>query len=240
MSPSSRPELAALYARPFAHRGLHGDGRVENSLSAFEAALAAGHGMECDVQLSRDGVAFVFHDETLDRLTDETGPVADRTAEALDQIPLKGSTDRIPRLSELLARIGGAQALLIEIKAPSRRIAALCEAVTRDLARYAGPVAVMSFNPLVGRWFSRHAPDVLRGLVVTEHGKGEARGAISRWLAQWQASPQFLAYDIRDLPSPFAAKARSRGLPVFTWTVRTDAQRETAGRYTDQIIYEHP
>jgi glycerophosphoryl diester phosphodiesterase len=96
----------------------------------------------------------------------------------------------------------------------------------------------MSFNPEVGAWFARHAPHVLRGLVVTEHGKKGLRGRIERRLFLWRARPDFLAYDVRDLPSRFASRARARGLPVFTWTVRTDSDRARAAAHADQIIFE--
>ena len=73
----------------YAHRGLHGpDGALENSLPAFCAAMAAGYGIECDVQQSRDGRAMVFHDWTLDRLTDAQGPVRERGAADLQRIEL--------------------------------------------------------------------------------------------------------------------------------------------------------
>ena len=77
-SPSGRPDTGWLTAQPYAHRGLHGPGVPENSRAAFAAAVARGHGIELDVQASRWGVPFVFHDETLDRLTDEHGPLAER------------------------------------------------------------------------------------------------------------------------------------------------------------------
>jgi glycerophosphoryl diester phosphodiesterase len=69
-----------LTARPIAHRGLHDKQRgcEENSLAAFATAATQGFAIECDLQLSADGEAMVFHDETLDRLTDQTGP-GDRT-----------------------------------------------------------------------------------------------------------------------------------------------------------------
>src|SRR5690554_5748577 len=57
----------------YAHRGLHGQGRVENSPAAFAAAIEAGLGIECDVQGTADGGVAVFHDWDLDRLTDESG-----------------------------------------------------------------------------------------------------------------------------------------------------------------------
>ena len=90
----------AFLDTPFAHRGFHdrSAGRVENSRSAFEAAIEAGFGIELDVQLSRDGVPVVFHDLTLDRLTAFSGPVRERSAQELSGIPLAGGEDTIERL----------------------------------------------------------------------------------------------------------------------------------------------
>ena len=237
-SRSRRVELERLGAVPFAHRGLHGDGLVENSGGAIAAAVAEGHGVELDVQLSRDGEAMVFHDYRLDRLTAAQGPVAGRSAAELQALPLEGSGERIPLLSQVLASIAGRAPLLIEVKSPDRRVGRLCAAVARALEGYEGAVGVMSFNPEVGAWFARRTPDVLRGLVVTEGGKRGLRGRIERRLALWRARADFLAYDIRDLPSPFAEAARRRGLPVYTWTVRSAADRARAAAQADQIIFE--
>lgn len=238
--PPAAKRIAFLSAQPFAHRGLHGSGRVENSRAAFAAAIAAGHGIECDVQVSRDGEIFVFHDYELDRLTASSGAVAQKSATQLDSILLAGTGETLPRLAEMLALVAGRVPLLIEIKTKDRHVGGLCLAVRRALEGYRGAVAVMSFNPQVGRWFAQHAPKILRGLVVTEEGKRGLRGRFERHLALWRARPDFLAYDIRDLPSRFAAAQRARGLPVLTWTVRSAAAEATALVHADQIIYEKP
>lgn len=237
-SPSRRAELERLGAVPFAHRGLHGGGLVENSAGAIAAAVAQGHGVELDVQLSGDGEAMVFHDYELGRLTAGQGPVAGRNAVELQALPLKGSGEPIPLLSQVLASIAGRAPLLVEVKSPDRRVERLCGAVARALQGYEGPVGVMSFNPEVGAWFARHSDPVLRGLVVTESGRRGIRGRIERRLALWRARADFLAYDIRDLPSRFAGAARERGLPVYTWTVRSEAERDRAEAHADQIIFE--
>ncbi len=239
IAPAPAPgRIAFLTAHPFAHRGRHGAGVPENSRAAFAAAIAAGHGIECDVQASREGEAFVFHDAELDRLTMAQGALRDRAAAALDGIALADGAERIPRLSEILALVGGRTTLLIELKVPDRRVVTLCLAVRRALEGYRGPVAVMSFNPDVGRWFGQHAPKIVRGLVVTEEGKRTLRGRAERHLALWRARPDFLAYDVRDLPSRFAAAARARGVPVLTWTVCDAAAERVAHACADQIIYE--
>lgn len=239
-SPSRQAELGRLGAVPFAHRGLHGGVRVENGSGAITAAVASGYGAEFDVQLSRDGQAMVFHDYELDRLTIEQGPVAERSAAELQSIRLYVSNEVMPRLPEVLMMIAGRAPLLVELKSPDRRVERLCRAVADALDGYRGAVGVMSFNPEVGAWFARAAPHLLRGLVVTEHGKSGLKGRIERRLALWRARADFLAYDVRDLPSRFAAAARSRGLPVYTWTVRSEADRVRAAAHADQIIFEAP
>jgi glycerophosphoryl diester phosphodiesterase len=112
MSPPLPP---GFLARPVAHRALHAPGRAENSLAAVAAAVTAGYGIEIDVQLTSDGRAVVFHDETLDRLTAQTGLVRDRHSRELAAIPLPGG-GTIPLLREVLAAVAGRVPLMIEIK----------------------------------------------------------------------------------------------------------------------------
>jgi glycerophosphoryl diester phosphodiesterase len=223
----------------YAHRGLHGDTAPENSPSAFAAAVAAGLGIECDVQLTADKSAVVFHDAELGRLTGEQGLVAERNADDLSRIALTGSADTISTLRTMITAIEGRVPVLIEIKAQGRRRnPLLCLAVRRALEGYTGAVAVMSFDPRVVRWFADHSPLTLRGLVVSEeHSRGPA-GRVRRQLSLWSARPDFLAYDVRDLPSAFAAAQRKRGLPLLTWTVRGEGSRERAAAYADAPIAE--
>lgn len=237
-SRSRRAELERLGAVPFAHRGLHGGALVENSAGAIAAAVGRGFGVELDVQLSRDGEAMVFHDYELDRLTSGRGPVAALTAAELQATRLDRCDEAMPRLAEALAIVGGRTPLLIEVKSPDRQVGRLCAAVAGAVADYEGPVAAMSFNPQVGAWLARHSPRLLRGLIVTESGRRGLRGRIERPLALWRARADFLAYDIRDLPSSFAGAARRRGLPVYTWTVRSESDRAAAAAHADQIIFE--
>jgi glycerophosphoryl diester phosphodiesterase len=239
-SPSRESDLAALIAQPFAHRGLHGHGRIENSRAAFEAAIAAGRGIELDVQASVYGEPLVFHDYELDRLTEGHGRVGDLDREEAVRIKLRGSDETIPSLDEVLALIGGRVPLLIEVKSDSPAYHQLCYGIAGCLRHYRGSVGVMSFNPRVGHWFARHHPRILRGLVVSEQDKPYLKGSMERLLSLWWARPDFLAYDIRDLPSRFAGAQRAKGMKVLSWTVRTPADRARAALHADQIIYEVP
>lgn len=228
-----------LASYPYAHRGLHGNGVPENSRAAFRAAIERGHGIELDVQASREGDAIVFHDWDLSRLTEKIGSVSSMSRPDLQKTYLIGINEVIPTLPEILALVRGRVPILVEVKARGRNVEPLCASVARSLEGYRGAVGVMSFNPRVGYWFDRNAPRVVRGLVVTEQDD-TWRSPIDRRLATLWAKPDFLAYDIRNLPSRFAARQRAKGLPVFTWTCRTKADMEQAKLYADQPIYEEP
>lgn len=222
----------------YAHRGLHGPTVCENSPLAFRLAVAAGLGIECDVQMSGDGEAMVFHDWTLERLTDETGPLRERSAEDLSRLPLM-SGGAIPHLREVLRIVRGQVPLLIEVK--SKRGMAwkpLCRSVASALSGYRGPAAVMSFDPRIVRWFSRTLPGRPRGLVT---GQGEGRHlafGIERAVAIAHARPTFIACDVRDLPDPALARYRAQGLPLLTWTVRSRPLMARAMRHADAAIAE--
>lgn len=235
VGPAPHP-LDFLTARPFAHRGLHDASIAENSLDAFDAAIFARMGIECDVRLSRDGVPFLFHDANLHRLTGVDGAFAERSAVELDRLPLRNGSP-IPRLSALLIHTAGRVPLLLEVKATRWRVGAICAAIEKALTDYHGDVGVMSFNPLVARWFARRGK-VARGLVVRDHRNQSSRARIQRTLALALARPDFLACDISDLPSSFCARIRQRGRPMLTWTVRNAAQRAIAATHADQIIFE--
>ncbi|KLI64876.1 glycerophosphodiester phosphodiesterase family protein [Aurantiacibacter marinus] len=218
-----------LQRQAYAHRGLHAAAVPENSLAAFSAAIDAGLGIECDLRVSADGRAMVFHDAELDRLTGTPGELAAMTVGDLTALTFTGSAETIPTLRDMLELVAGRVPLLLELKTEARTsVHKLCRAVRRDVEGYGGEVAVMSFDPRIASWFRSHMPDVPRGLVITEQDARTLSGALKRRIALAKARPDFLAYDIRDLPSRFAKQQARAGLPVLTWTVRSAAQLETA------------
>ncbi|MCB2014892.1 MAG: glycerophosphodiester phosphodiesterase family protein [Sphingobium sp.] len=244
LPPAPAPDrVRFLMHRRFAHRGLHsGQAPLENSMAAFRAAIAAGDGIECDVRLSADGVVYIFHDADMERLTGVSGAFTEQVSGRLGQLDLVGGNGPVPRLAALLEAAGPDTPVLIELKIDrGQPVAPLCAAVAQLLVEHhEAHAAVMSFHPGVSRWFAKHAPDIVRGLVMTENGDGAISSNIMRHLAMRHAKPDFLAYDIRDLPSRFATKARKQGFPVLSWTVRTPEQWQTVARYVDAPIYEVP
>ena len=243
--------MSELYwlRRPIAHRGLHdaAKGIIENSASAVAAAMGKGYAVEVDLQCAANNVPVVFHDETLDRLTAETGPVAARTAEALSAIPLRGSGDRILSLPALLALVNGHVPLVIEVKSTWTREGKYEANIALLLASYPGPVGVMSFDPYCVAAFKEIEPSLPRGLISERFSDRHYWSGLTAWqrfamrnlLTSAIARPHFIAYDIKALPAlaPLVAQ-HLLGLPLLTWTVRTKEERERALRYADAMIFE--
>jgi len=233
-----RARVAWLTGWTYAHRGLHREGCTENSPSAFRAAVDAGLGIECDIQRSLDDWPMVFHDWDFARLFGR--PDEAESVVAADWRALRYANGDAPMpLPELLDLVAGRVPLLIEIKSRAGYdVERSCRFVVDALQEYEGLHAVMSFDPRVSRWLGRHSPATVRGLVVTEKGAPGLRASIERHLCLWRAKPDFLAYDVRDLPSSFAAAQRDRGLALLTWTVSTPALLERARMYADAPIAE--
>ena len=225
-----------LTRRPIAHRGWHdlAQGRAENSLSAFRAAADADFAIECDVQLTADGTAVVFHDDVLDRLTAEGGPVVSRTAAELARLRVLGTADTIHTLQRHLELVAGRVPVIIELKSCPGRADALTKAVAEALADYDGPAAVMSFDHELCERFAAAIPDRPRGLTA----QGDAATGPDHVAAMNRYDLGFVSYDVNALPHPFVSDMRRSGVPVITWTVRTPDQVARTREHADQMTFE--
>ncbi|WP_342109027.1 glycerophosphodiester phosphodiesterase family protein [Methylobacterium sp. SI9] len=238
-----------LTARPIAHRGLHdrAAGRPENTLAAARAAVAGGFAIECDVQLSQDGEAMVFHDAALGRLTGASAAVAERSAADLGTLAIGGTAETIPTLPAFLAAVAGAVPVVIEVKS---RYDGDLRLVTRAAAvalAYDGPVALKSFDPQVVAALRDLCPTIPRGIVAetTQDDPAYAalpptmRLALSNVLHFAETRPDFLSWRVDDLPCAPTYLCRLLGrIPVMAWTVRTEDQRARAGTHADQMVFE--
>jgi glycerophosphoryl diester phosphodiesterase len=240
---------AWLTARPIAHRGLHdrAAGIPENTIAAALAAIESGYGIECDVQVSADGEAMVFHDEALGRLTGVTEAVSTRRAADLEALAVAGTGERIPSLPAFLAVIARRTPLIVEIKSRHNGDLGLARRVAEIARAYDGPLAVKSFDPDIVAAFRDLAPDVPRGIVaettqddpIYAGMTATRRHALANLLHLEETRPDFLSWRVGDLPNAPAYLCRLlAGMPVMTWTVRDEAQRGVAQSYADQMVFE--
>jgi glycerophosphoryl diester phosphodiesterase len=238
-----------LVARPIAHRGLHDRtlGVVENTPSAVSRALDQGFSVEIDVQPTADGEAVVFHDDTLDRLTEASGPVAAMSLAELRRLSFRETADRFWTLDECLDLAGGRQALVVEVKSAFDGDMALATRVAERLAARRDPVAAKSFDPRVLRALRRKAPALPRGIIGEAFADGDpywarlgtAERFAARNLLHWPMTrPDFLSWRVRDLELRPVRLARAAGLPVMAWTVRTPQDQARAALFADQMVFE--
>jgi glycerophosphoryl diester phosphodiesterase len=238
----------------FAHRGGSALG-PENTLAAFDLGLGAGaDGIELDVHLSADGVAVVHHDETLERTTSGSGPLAAHTAAELARLdagcrftsrgnfPFRNQGIGIPSLADVLTRYRDTR-VIIEMKVDAREMG---EAVARDV-RAAG-----ALERVCVAGYGRHSADAARaGLtgVAASACHPEVRLAFYRGLARWPVrNVPYHVYQVPESSGPlrivsprFIRDAHEAGLRVQVWTVDEEADmRRLLGWGADALITNRP
>ena len=238
---------AWLTARPIAHRGLHDrdGGVVENTATAFAAAIHGNYAIECDLQLTADGEAVVFHDEKLDRLTEASGFVKKLTTKQMQALHLHNSADRVQTLGELLQQVAGRVPLIIEIKTHWDGDMRLTLKALEILASYVGPYCLMSFDPAVLTTLAANAPNTIRGFVGDRafddyYGTLQPRQRLELRTLSFlpRTQPHFMSIRYNELPWAPVTAFRQAGNPVITWTIRSPDQEAMARRQSDQITFE--
>jgi glycerophosphoryl diester phosphodiesterase len=244
------PHLRALdwlVARPIAHRGLHdkAKGVIENTKSAFHAAVRHGYPIECDLQIAGDGEAVVFHDDTLDRVTSESGPVKARSTAELKRVALKETMDRIQTLADLLEQVDGRVPLVIELKSLWDGDDALAVRALAVLEPYRGPYGLLSFDPDLIEALRLRSPATVRGIAADravdpyyDFLPVERRLELRTFSHLARTEPHFISFDYRALPFVPVAEFRAAGGPVITWTIKSPEAAAMARRYCDQITFE--
>ena len=232
------PKSSFLYTTPIAHRGLH-DARAgipENSYAAFSRAACEGYAIETDVHLTADGQIAVFHDDDLLRMTGERGGICGKTFRQLSELRLLGTEERIPLFSEFLEFIGGKVPLLIEIK-PDESRKELVEKTLATLKHYKGEFALQSFDPRCVWQIRQSAPEIPRGQLGCFYKKFTPKWYVVKHMTLNPFTrPDFISYNIEDLPYP---PARRKNALLLCWTVRTQEEYERAKGIADNVIFEN-
>lgn len=241
----NRPDYSPLMGKYYAHRGLHNNesDAPENSMAAFKKAVKTGYGIELDVQLTKDRIPVVFHDEMLMRVCGVKGKVRDYTYEELQQFTLFQSEEKIPLFEDFLKMVDGRVPLIIEIKI-HEDVDTVCSIADKLIRRYKGPYCVESFHPLAVYWYRKHRPEVIRGQLsacFSKTGEPEPweRRMVHYLLLNFLAQPDFIAYDHRFKGNLSRRLCRYlyRSLSV-AWTIKTQEQLDACKKDFDLFIFE--
>ncbi len=225
-----------------AHRGASGI-LPENTLPAFLKALELGaQAIEFDVQLTRDEVPVVIHDETLERTTDGTGRVHDADLAELARLDAGSwfaancAGTRIPTLDQALAALAGRALLNIELK-PDVRVEVLVERVLALVRQHSMLHAAVfsSFEPVALELLRRKAPEARIG-VLAASGALEPALEAAHVLRAENLHPHKSLVD-----AELIALARRKALRVWVWTVNLpERMAALAALGVDGIFSDHP
>lgn len=243
---TGHPVMEQLRGWNYAHRGLHGNGRAENSLSAFRAAVEKGYGAEFDVHLLKDGNLAVIHDSNLKRTTGKEGRVEDLTTEDLKNYRLEGTEDTIPTFREVLDTFAGKTPIVIELKA-EENAPALCEAACKAMEGYEGVWCMESFDPRCVLWLKKNRPEIPRGQLAENSFRNHdsklpwfLKLMLSYHLENFVCQPDFVAYDYgtRKNLSNFLCRKLWK-LEGVSWTIRSPEDHKIAEKEGWIPIFEH-
>ncbi|MEU2929094.1 glycerophosphodiester phosphodiesterase family protein [Streptomyces sp. NPDC007251] len=190
------------------HRGVMGV-EPENTLRSFVAAQDAGLDLiELDLHLSKDGALVVMHDAEVDRTTDGTGPIADKTLAELRSLDA-GRGERVPVFEEVLEAVRTPLQAEIKDVAAARALAAVMH--ERDLV---GRVEVSSFHDDAIAEIARLVPGVRTALIASRYGTDVVERAVAVGAAT-------VCLNIRRLTLEIVEHARRSGLRIIGWVVNT-------------------
>ena len=241
----------ALFPGIFAHRGLYDPdaGIPENSIAAFRRAVKMGFAVEMDLHLTRDGHLIVIHDNDAERMCGVKKRFSEMTLDEVRQLRLKETDEKVPTFDEVLEVIGGRVPLLLEMKSPPEEIrsTAIAEALNARMQDYHGPYCVESFNPLLLRWYKKHAPQVLRGQLAGDYRRRESKNLRlallhflrSHLLFDFISRPDFICYRHQSDRNISFRVLRSVFRPLLAaWTVRSKEEFNRLDPDYDGLIFE--
>lgn len=239
------PGLKALRGWSYAHRGLHGNSRPENSMAAFRAALDGGYGIEFDLHLLKDGNLAVIHDSLLKRTTGCDGRIEDLTTEDLKNYHLEGTEETIPTFRELLDLYDGKAPLIVELKPVDGNHAALSETACKMLEDYHGVYCMESFDPRCVYWLKKNRPQIIRGQLAENFFRSPStlsaplKYVMTHSLSHFLTMPDFTAYKFADRNNLSTWICRKLyGVQGVSWTLKTKEEYDAAVREGWLPIFE--
>lgn len=240
----NRPSWEAFKGYAYAHRGYFDNqsDAPENSMKAFHQAVNHGYGIELDVQLSKDGIPVVFHDESLIRVCNAKGNVGDYTFQELQEFRLYNTQEKIPSFSQVLDLVKGRVPLIVEIKCEDGKTD-VCEGAYKLLKDYKGTYCIESFHPFALYWFRKKCPQIVRGQLSTYfYMSGDRRKVMwcmGHLLFNFIGKPDFIAYDALYVNECSRRLCRDfyDSLSV-AWTITSQMQLDIMKEYYDLFIFE--
>ncbi len=230
----------------YAHRGLYSETVPENSMEAFNLALAHGYGIEFDLHLLKDGNLAVIHDSSLARTTGVNVNIEDLTTDELKNLTLNGTSETIPTFKQVLDLFDGKAPLIIELKSAKRNHRELVDEVCRQLKDYKGSYCLESFDPFCVYHLKKHYPEIIRGQLSENYFRANSKipsffkFLMTYNLINFLTKPDFIAYKFSDRKSNIGNKICQKlwKMQVVGWTVKDPEEHAQAIKENWISIFE--
>ncbi|MFS0725525.1 glycerophosphodiester phosphodiesterase [Paenibacillus sp. 1P07SE] len=213
-----------------AHRGDPGK-HAENSLMSFQSAIDKGFAyLEIDVHLSKDGIPMVMHDETVDRMTDGSGRVADYTCEELQRLHLPGG-ERVPTLEEALLLAKGRIQVDIELKQAGDRHPGLEQAVLDVIRQHElyDEVFITSFDHYAIQRLRELSERIRLGII-----NSSVSPAFFPWMKQYRV--RYLSIGHPFITDAFVRACEREEVQLIAWTIDEEAVMRRYARDWPEVL----
>lgn len=213
-----------------AHRGVFNNTDIpENSIKSFKEAVELNIDVEFDVQITKDNILVVFHDDNLFRMTGINKKVEDSTYEEISNLTLLDTREKIPTLDEVLKTINNRVFMDIEIK-NNKRYKVLCDLLVDKLKEYKN-YSLKSFNPMIVRYINKKYPDINIGYLIGD--KYDFK--ILKYILPTKFMIKYSKCDFISISKKLLKKNKfkllSKIYPTQIWTIK-DMKEITDDKYT--------
>lgn len=214
-----------------AHRGLHNNYIVENTLLAFLKAVEKDYAVELDIRLLKDGTVVVYHDINLKRLTGINKLIESCTLKDILNIKINDKYC-IPTLDQVLKLINGKVPIYIDVKGNIGNYK-LEEKLLDLLKKYRGKIFIQSFNPKTIRWLRKKEPRYKYGLITFSYPQYNILKKIFIHL-----QVDFIACYLENVSNKRFQKLR-KNKTLIGWTIKKQSEFKKYDSFVDKFICEN-
>ena len=208
-----------IHNNRIAHRGAFNNIDIpENSLLAFKKAIKMNWAIELDVQLTKDNVLVVFHDENLERMTGINKNICEVTSMEIKEFSLLDTKEKIPTFEEVLNLVNGKVLIDIEVK-NTRRIHETCQILLSTLEHYPYSYILKSFNPKIVRYLKKHSNSEVGYLIHSKYRTFLLRCLMQSNFMIHYSKADYLAIHKKLLKTKKFQKL-SQKYPIMVWTIK--------------------
>lgn len=229
-------ELNNLRGLYIAHRGIHNDKIIENTIPAFSLALDKKVPIELDVHILKDGNIVVYHDENLKRLMGIDRNISSYSYDELKKITFPNTDIHIPLLQKVLDLVRGKVLIVIEIKSDFKSYRDYCKNIVSILNNYSGDFVIKSFDIRIVNWFLKNT-DYITGLLLHDLKKSFYDWIMNQRTTVSLLKPDFLSVNYNIVSNKMVQKYRKEK-PVLVWTIKSQEKLDRVKDLADSYLIE--